>query len=271
MSALAAVTKVGIPASTGNVLSIAHAAGMQSSFPLLAKNYKFSKVLFFGRIMGKTGDYLVAMGLEDSWLLGKKFFFCQDGVSWAQLPTPTADDKANCAKLPASLMLSGDPSAQVAVPSEPVADGEEEPEKTMLDEVTRLAVIVETIDAEAAMAPAGALSMSSTGAVVDNRAYTGIDKPAAMSAAGYVFVNKSRPKDALASSAKKSLDFLVSCDELVPKGALSPTFDEASGSIVVRNLVWPGFMAYTYPGVNYWGYCYFGTGEKNADIAFMLH
>ena len=37
----------------------------------------------------------------------------------------------------------------------------------------RLAVIVEAIDAEAAMAPVGALSQSSTGAVTDNRAYTG--------------------------------------------------------------------------------------------------
>lgn len=67
--------QVGIPASTGNVLSIAHAAGLQSSFPLLAKRNKFSKVLFFGRITGKAGDYLIAMGLEDSWLAGKKFFW----------------------------------------------------------------------------------------------------------------------------------------------------------------------------------------------------
>jgi hypothetical protein len=102
-------------------------------------------------------------------------------------------------------------------------------------------------------------------------AVAGIDKPMAMSAAGYVFINKSKPKDALAPTAKKALDFLVSCDELVPKGALCPTFDEASGCVAVRNLVWPGFLAYTFPGSNYWGYCYFGTGEKNADIAFMLH
>ena len=68
----------------------------------------------------------------------------------------------------------------------------------------------------------------------------------------------------------QSLDFLVSCDDFVPKGALCPVFDEPSGVVTVRNLVWPGFMAYTMPGANYWGYCYFGTGEKNADIAFML-
>merc|ERR1719502_1614403 len=127
----------------------------------------------------------------------------------------------------------------------------------MLDEAMRLAVIVATIDSEAAMAPVGALSMSSTGAVVDNRAYSGIDKPAAMSAAGYVFVNKSKPKDALAPAATKALDFLVSCDDLTPKGALCCRHDEASGIVTVRNLVWPGFLGYAYPGLNMWGYCYF--------------
>jgi len=169
------------------------------------------------------------------------------------------------------MMLSGDPSATTAVPSDPVPEGEEEPEKVMVDEVLRLAVMVEMIDTEAAMAPVSSLCMSSTGAVVANPSFAGSDKVAAMSASGYVFVNKPKPKDALAPLAAKSMDFLTSCEELVPKGALCCSFDEASGVVSVRNLVWPGFIAYNFPGVNYWGYCYFGTGEKNVDIAFMLH
>jgi len=270
MADLNIVTKVQLPATMGAVLPVAHAAGMQSSFPLLMKNYKFSKVLFFGRITAKAGDYLIAIGIESSWTTGKKFFFCQDGVSWAQLPTPTTEDKANCAKLAANLMLTGDPAAQTAIPSEPVPEGEEEPEKVMVDEVLRLAIIVETVDTEAAMCPSGALAMSSTGAVAANPSFSGIDKAGAMSASSYVFINKSKPKNALASEAKASLDFLESCDTLVPGGALCPHFDEAMGAVTVRNLVWPGFMSFTFPGMPWWGYCYFGSGEKNADIAFML-
>ena len=75
MAELSAVTKAQIPATMGSVLSLAHAAGMQSSFPLLAKNYKFSKVLLFGRILGKAQDYLVAIGLEGSYVGSKKFFY----------------------------------------------------------------------------------------------------------------------------------------------------------------------------------------------------
>ncbi|KAL3908030.1 MAG: hypothetical protein SGPRY_009953 [Prymnesium sp.] len=313
---LTAVTKAGIPATFGNVLSIAHSAGMQSSFPLLLKNYKFSEVRFFGRIFGKAKDYLVAVGIEHTWLGEKKFFFwcapqhprrgrirlvsayslhllspaiCslparagdsrysdQDGVSWAQLPTPTAADQANCAKLP-NMLLTGDPSSQTTGISllSLWRASEDEPAQATVDEVLRLAVIVQTIDYEAAMAPVGSLSMSATGSVVANPSFTGIDKATAMNASGYVFVNKAKPKDALASSAKKvmlvSLDFLVSCDDFVPKGALCCGFDDASSVVTVRNLVWPGFLAYTMPGLAYWGYCYFGTGEKNVDIAFMLH
>jgi len=62
-------------ASTGCVISLAHKAAMQSSFPLLKKQNKFSKVMFFGKVMGKVGDYLIAVGIEESFLSGKKFFF----------------------------------------------------------------------------------------------------------------------------------------------------------------------------------------------------
>jgi len=272
MAELMAITKAEVAAPTGNVLSIAHAAGMQSSFPILQKNYKFSKVLFFGRITAKAQDYLIAVGIENSWMDGtKKFFWCQDGVEWGQLKMPTDEERANCAKLSANLMLTGNPAEQTAIPTEPVGEDAEEPaEPVMVEETLRLACIVETIEKECAMVPCGALCMSATGAVVANPAFPGLSPPTAATAAGYVFLNKKKPTSVLAPAAAKSLDFLVSCDDLVPKGALCPRFDEATGCVTVRNLVFPGFLAYTYPGTSMFGYCYFGTGEKNADIAFML-
>lgn len=63
--------------------------------------------------------------------------------------------------------------------------------------------MVEAIDQEAAMAPVGALVMNSTGNVVANPVFTGIDKASAMTASGYVFINKRKPKDALASATKQ--------------------------------------------------------------------
>ena len=61
--------------SCGVTLSIAHKAAMQSSLPMLQKNYKFTRVLFFGKILGKASDYLIAVGIRDSYSSAKQFFF----------------------------------------------------------------------------------------------------------------------------------------------------------------------------------------------------
>ena len=142
--------------SVGVVLSVAHRAAIQSSFPLLKTNYKFSSVCFLGKLTGKDGDYLLAFGVEGS-LGAKKYFFCKDGVSWAQLSVPTEETKALVAKLPAALAFSGDITTETEIPAPPPAEGEEPAEPSKLTEEQRLAVVVAELDAAAAIAPAGAL------------------------------------------------------------------------------------------------------------------
>ena len=210
----------------------------------------------------------------------------------------------------------------------------EEADPLKLPEIVRLAVLVTMLDAENAIAPAGALCMLSTGAVKENTAYAGaparptcarqrsrrsglaqqrsrsaalslssapppgvlpqqrlrtadatadappthtplspcvagLSSASAGSIGSYVFANKPKPKDVLAPSMVNALDFLTPADAVVPKGALCAHLDESTGVTTIRNLLWPGFVSFTSPGKQ-WGYCYFGTGEKNADIAFML-
>ena len=66
----------GAVAGSGVVLALPHTTGLQSSLPLLQKNYKFSKVFFWGKLMGMTGDYLIAMGIEESYGKAKFFYWC---------------------------------------------------------------------------------------------------------------------------------------------------------------------------------------------------
>ena len=49
---------------------------MQSSLPLLQKNYKFTKVFFWGKLTGTAGDYLIAMGIQESFDNKKFFYWC---------------------------------------------------------------------------------------------------------------------------------------------------------------------------------------------------
>lgn len=260
-------------ASTGAVLSVAQKAALTSSLPLLKKRNKFSQVCFFGKITGITADYLIAIGIEEGWTTKKQYFFCHDGVSWGMLPTPTDEDMAKFAKLPAGLMLTGDASTIYTLPLDAPPEGEEPPEDPVaptLDELTRLAMIVLMIDTDCAMAPKGSLAMRASGAVVPSPTFVGLSAAAALDVGSYVFINKPKPKDVLTPAAEMASDFLLPASSIVPKGALVARTDDSNDCVIVRSLLWPGFTAMTKPGTPSWGYCYFGSGMKNADIAFML-
>ena len=76
LGTMATLTDIKAVASAGIVVSLPHAAGMQSSLPILQKNYKFSKVFYWGKMMGMKGDYLIAKGIEESSSTMKFFYWC---------------------------------------------------------------------------------------------------------------------------------------------------------------------------------------------------
>jgi len=263
----------GAVAGSGVVLALPHTTGLQSSLPLLQKNYKFSKVFFWGKLMGMTGDYLIAMGIEESY--GKaKFFYCQDGVSWAQLPGVTEEMMVDCGKIESVKQLSGDIAMVYTLPAEPLPEdaeeGAEPPEPKTVTELERLAVMVTTIDSECAMLPAAALMKKADGSVVASPTYTGLDFGKATSIKSYALVHKPKAVSVNADAVTAATDFLTSAEEVVPKGALVCKFDESTNVVTWRSLLYPGFLAYSIVGAPSHGYCYFGTGEKNSDLAFML-
>jgi len=63
------------------------------------------------------------------------------------------------------------------------------------------------------------------------------------------------------------LDFLDIVDEDILKGSWSL---QATPQVVIRNLLWPGFFFYHIPGTPTFGHCYFGSGDKNVNLGFML-
>lgn len=257
-------------ASSGVMLALPHVTAMQSSLPILKKNYKFSKVFFWGKLQGRKSDYLIAMGVEDSYNT-KKFFFCLDGVSWAELPGVT-DDVANLVSQASShgSMLSGDISTAIELPPEDVPTDAEPPETKSVVEIMRLAVMVDSIDKQCAMAPVGALMKKSDHSVVYSPTFSGLSYDQAVSAASYVFTNLPKESSVLSDALTVSSNFLTPCCEVVPTGALSCKFDEVNNCVTWRSLVYPGFLSYAQVGAPFHGYVYFGTGLKNTDIGFML-
>jgi radial spoke head protein 9 len=196
----------------------------------------------------------------------------QDAVSWAQLPPVTKEMKSDCAKLSVpGGMLSGDPAKVIDLPADaPAEETEEEVPPKPVEEVTRLAVMVSMIDMECAMLPAGALVMQPGGKVEGSLTFKGLDYAKATTLKSYVFINQPKEVSVNADAVTASTDFLTPCDEMVPKGALVCKFDESMNVVSWRSLVYEGFVGYSVVGAPMHGYCYFGTGQKNADLAFML-
>jgi hypothetical protein len=180
--------------------------------------------------------------------------------------------KMLCAKLPAGLPFTGDISHTITLEAPEPAEGEEPAEPPTVTEDTRLAVAVDTIEMECALAPTGALVASLVdGHLKANPNYKGIDLAAAKSLSSYVFVNCPTPTSLLAGVVPADpLSSLVSAKSVVPTGSLCTRYDEATGAVHVRSLLWPGHVAFVKPGSPVHGYCYFGNAMKNMDIAFML-
>lgn len=59
-------------AGSGNILNTEHRTALQTSLLILRKNYKFNRVLFWGKIMGIKEDYFIAQGRGDDELKDKK-------------------------------------------------------------------------------------------------------------------------------------------------------------------------------------------------------
>lgn len=62
-------------AGSGLTLNVEQRAALQTSLVLLRKNYKFNRVLFWGKILGIKEDYFIAQGRGEDELQDRKYFY----------------------------------------------------------------------------------------------------------------------------------------------------------------------------------------------------
>ena len=166
----------------------------------------------------------------------------------------------------------------------------------MLKEEDRLAAVISKIEEEALVVPRGAFVQQPTGEIVRNRLFEGIyqnciDKtqsqctqiiyklkglPVNESAkfCNYFHFRDPQLNEEKSPSFKanldKAIDFLDPIDEDQPKGCWSLQFERGSSLVLLRSLKWPGSSFFHVPETNSFGCVYFGIGEENKDIAFMI-
>lgn len=263
-------------ASSGIILSPEQKASLQTSLTTVQNNNKFSKVYFWGKILGVKDDYFIVQGVKDDEFSERKTLYSRDCVHWGLLPPATEEtkEKSHLAKG----RFTGDPSFEFEhTEVKKVGEGEEqteEEETITIKEETRLAATIAEIDQEVRIVPRGSFVKTPTGQVFKNRSFEGLSVAEAAKLCNYMHFaepTKLQEKSLLQkANLDKAIDFMDAIDEDVPKGGWSLQFERGSTQVTLRSLLWHGYVFYHTPGAQDFGSIYVGSGEKNMDLPFML-
>eukprot|EP00759_Apiculatamorpha_spiralis_P033145 PhF_6_TR3443/c0_g1_i1/m.5016/K19757/RSPH9; radial spoke head protein 9 len=159
------------------------------------------------------------------------------------------------------------------VPAEATKPAKKKPriQIVAIKESTRLSFFVEEHDFHCAVVPRGQYIQTQDGRVVKNKTFEGIDPAAAGKLTSYFHLRRKDQAAGLAADAKNiSIDFLDSINDDIPHGVWSLKYDPLMDVVVGQNLFFLGSTFFLRPNTIFNGQFYFGDGEQNLDLCFML-
>ncbi|KAA8583152.1 hypothetical protein FQN60_015698, partial [Etheostoma spectabile] len=212
-------------AGSGSTLNVEQRTALQTSLVILKKNYKFHRVLFWGKILGLKDDYFIAQGRGEDELLDKKNLYSLNCMNWFLLPPATESMIEKVSKIKSRFI--GDPSyvyEHIEIRRQGEKDEATEEvvvSMTKVNEESRLAVTVHQIDDEASVVPRGAFIKSPHGLVQISRSFGGLSH----SEAGKLdnFLHFSEAKNLKKKSILEmgdltpAIDFLDALSDDIPK------------------------------------------------------
>jgi len=257
---------------SGMCLSVEEKAGLEIATVQRKNDEQMGEIYFWGKIQGTTEDYLICYGLLPSYdYPQKKFWFCTtSNYVLQQMPVIDAEMTAKAEAVEG--MFSGEPDRPLEETPEETGD-DPEAAKDVFREEHRLAQTVLAIDFDTSTCPKGAFLVAPSHQVGKNTAFEGLDYEAAGQLASYYHLRPAvgpEPKAALEKPGLvRSTDFL---DSLAADAASSWSlqYNSSKTSSSLRSLIWPGYFFYHKVGTSQYGGAYFGTGQKNTDLAFMI-
>eukprot|EP00111_Clytia_hemisphaerica_P016181 TCONS_00047892-protein len=261
--------------SSGHILSVEQKAALQSSLVILKNQQKFKTVEFWGKVTGTKNEYFIVQGIGTDQIKDRKTLYSLDCIKWGLMPTPNEETRRKCTLIKGR--FTGDPSHEYEH-SEKNNDeelNEEEGNMIIVKEEDRLAIVVENICRDVAIVPRGAFLRTPLGEVIKNKAFEGLSSTEALRLTSYFHFRDPillHQKTLLEQAdLDKAIDFLDPIVTDIPvDGSWSIQAERGHSLIVIRSLHWLGFTFYHVPETNSYGYVYFGTGEKNLDLPFML-
>ncbi|XP_038617085.1 radial spoke head protein 9 homolog isoform X2 [Tachyglossus aculeatus] len=276
MDAEALLLSLELASGSGLGLSPERRAALLTSLLLLRRDYRYQRVLFWGRILGLTADYYIAQGLGPDQLGERKTLYSLNCMEWCLLPPATEKVVTQTSVVKGRFM--GDPSHEYDhTEVQKVEEGDktyEEEVVIQIKEEARLVATIDQIDKAVAIVPRGALVKTPLGPVHVNRSFEGLSVSEAKKLSSYFHfkepVNLKTKTLLERADLDPAVDFLDSLEHDVPKGSWSIQMERGNSLLVLRSLLWPGLTFFHVPQTKNYGYFYVGTGEKNMDLPFML-
>jgi len=293
----------------GQRLTASQRLAAHSALTRIKLQEKVREIRLWGKINGLSADYFIAVATNIDTSISKSFYWSNDEcATFSQLPAPDGWVSAKAPKLRG--MFSGNPAKKYKDPDAPPRineDGEEEeedeeeeeeeeeelpaedevdedgnpivraPPPRRLTELERLSYNVREIENETCIVPRGLYYLTATGSIQRNPNFGGLSVDESRAFDNFLLLRDAIHPDTLASIRKMGVanhhDFL---DRIVPKnskakGTWSLHVSDSGLSVSIRSLVYSGFEYQLESGSSdQFGGAYFGLGEKNQDIMFMV-
>jgi radial spoke head protein 9 len=172
-----------------------------------------------------------------------------------------------------SILLQTQKTSSISVvPPSDLENKKPIPEK--FTELDRLAFVVRAIEFDCAVLPIGAAKLTPAHELRFDQSFRGLSIEEANSLQNWQHFREPQTEEKkLAIQNEDAIfhkNFLDGLAEDKPKGCWSVQSDDSKANVTVRNLLWPGFLAYHEARTGVFGYSYFGNGLKNVDLPFML-
>jgi radial spoke head protein 9 len=269
-------------ASAGNVLNCQELTGIQAGLTLLRNSEKVDSIYFWGKIFGQQADYYLAYALKPSeFEFPSKQFFCAGEDFQFKALNPLTEEVADrIIDLGINKPLTGVPTTPLEPPPAEgeAPEGEEGAEVTeqkyVLTEADRLVQVIQEIDFDTAVAPKGAYSLNEAHVVVSSGDFKGLGITEATQLSSYIHFRPPTSVAALRALARTDVqfygNFLDPLEGDLPKGCWAVRQDPSVSLITLRSLSWPGYISFHCAGTTKFGGLYFGYGQKNRDLPFIL-